>query len=290
MTGRGTGRAAGRLAVVEAELSSVNRRQLDVNIMLPRGFGGFEPRMMEIIRESLTRGNLTGEIRLTWMPQAAQQAVRVDDVRAAAVVAALRKTAKKLSLPDDLTAADLTAIPGILVADNLEAEKAAVFPLLEKALRAALQMLCTMRRREGAALAKDLRGRLDVLAGLQQDLRKHAPRAARIYRERLHQRLTEAGLPNDLLCDERLLREVALYADRVDVTEELTRIASHIAAARRTLKDDAVVGRTLDFIAQELVREINTLGAKVNDAEAAACVVAFKSELDRIREQVQNLE
>lgn len=290
MTGRGTGRASCRLAAVEAEVSAVNRRQLDVSLVLPRGMGSWEGRVADVVREYAARGALTGEIRVAWTAAGAAGGVKFDEALAGAAVAGLRRMAAKFGLPDDLKASDLAALPGVVTAVRDASDADAVWPAAEKALRQAMAALCAMRRREGAALAKDLLARIRRLEALRKGLERDAPRAAAAYRERLLKRLAEAGVPKELANDDRLLREVALFADRVDVTEELTRISTHLAGMRKTLSEGGLTGRALDFMAQELGREINTLGAKVNDARAAEKVVAFKAELERIREQVQNLE
>lgn len=290
MTGRGSGGARCRLAIVEVEISAVNRRQLDIALTLPRGMGGLEGRIDGVVREYATRGSLTGEVRVKWRGCGAGCGVRVDGGLAEAAVGALRGAAARLGLADDLKASDLLGVPGVVtvVRDGWDAGE--IWPTVEKALRQALRALCAMRRREGGMLARDILRRVKVLEGLRVGLGKDAPRAAAAYRGRLLRRLAEAGIPEELARDDRLLREVALFAERVDVTEELTRLGAHLQAVRETLAGGGPMGRALDFFAQELGREINTLGAKVNDARAGKKVVAFKAELERIREQVQNLE
>jgi uncharacterized protein (TIGR00255 family) len=146
-----------------------------------------------------------------------------------------------------------------------------------------------MRSTEGKALEKDLRERLTLLDGLVKSITALAPSVVTAYREKLFQRMEEAGL-EDLASDERMVKEVALFADRCDISEEITRLKSHLAQTRKLIRSTEPVGRTLDFLCQELFREINTTGSKANEVEITRHVVTFKTELERIREQVQNIE
>ena len=290
MTGRGTGAAAGRLARVEAELSSVNRKQLDVNVGLPRFLASFEARVQEQVQRAVSRGRVTGEIRVTWAEAAQAAGVRVDEALARAHVAALRTAAKKLGLPDDLKASALLALPEVVVFAHRSTDIEALWPVLEQALAVALANLQAMRKKEGAALGRDLRTRLKQLAGLAREIGTRVPSVAATYRENLLKRLAMALPGTDLAADDRVLKEIALFADRSDITEEQVRLASHLQQAEGLLKTGGVVGRTLDFLVQEMGREINTIGSKANDGEITRRVIAFKTELERIREQVQNIE
>ena len=290
MTGRGTGAAAGRLARVEVELSSVNRKQLDVDVGLPRFLASFESRVQELVQGRVSRGRVSGEIRVTWAEAAQAAGARVDLGLARATVAALRAAAKKLGLPDDLKASALLALPGLVSFEHGERDLEALWPAVRKALEAALAKLQAMRRKEGAALGRDLRGRLATLRTLAGEIAERAPGVAETYRANLLKRIGEALPGTDLAGDERLLKEVALFADKADVTEELVRLDSHFRQAAGLLKTGGVVGRALDFLVQEMGREINTIGSKANDGEIARRVVAGKAELERFREQVQNIE
>ncbi len=290
MTGRGTGEAAGRLARVEVELSSVNRKQLDVDIGVPRVLASFESRVQGLVRERLSRGRVTGEIRVTWAEAAQASGVRVDMGLARADVAALRAAAGKLGLPDDLKASALLALPGVVRFEHGATEVEALWPVAEKALGAALSKLQAMRRREGAALGRDLRKRLGMLRKLAGEIGALAPGVVEAYRANLLRRVGEALPGTDLAGDERLLKEIALFADKADITEERVRLDSHLKQAEGLLKAGGVVGRALDFLAQEMGREINTIGSKANGGEITRRVVEGKAELERFREQVQNIE
>ena len=290
MTGRGAGAAAGRLGRVEVELSSVNRKQLDIDVALPRFLASFAARVQARLQARLSRGRVTGELRVVWAAAAQAAGARVDLGLARAHVAALRTAAKKLDLPDDLKASALLALPGLVTVEHGERDLAGLWPVAEKALDAALAKLQAMRRREGAALGRDLRARVATLRRLAAEIGARAPAVAAAYRANLQQRIAEALPGADLAGDERLLKEVALFADKADITEELVRLASHLDQAGGLLRKGGVVGRALDFLAQELGREINTVGSKANDGEITRRVVAFKAGLEQFREQVQNIE
>ena len=290
MTGRGAAAAAGRLARVEVELSSVNRKQLDVDVGLPRFLAAYESRVLETVQGRLSRGRITGEIRVTWAEAAQAAGAKVDLGLARAAVGVLRAAAKKLDLPDDLKASALLALPGLVAFEHGERDLEALWPTVRQALEAALAKLQAMRKKEGAALGRDLRMRLGILRKLAREIAARAPGVAETYRANLLKRIAAALPGSDLAADDRLLKEVALFADKADVTEELVRLDSHFRQAEDALKAGGVVGRALDFLVQEMGREINTIGSKANDAEIARRVVAAKAELERFREQVQNVE
>ena len=290
MTGRGAGAALGRLARVEVELSSVNRKQLDVDVGLPRFLAAYESRVLELVQNRLSRGRVTGDVRVTWAEAAQAAGARVDLGLARAAVGALRAAAQKLDLPDDLKASDLLALPGLVALEHGERDLAALWPTVRQALEAALAKLQAMRKKEGAALGRDLRARLGILRKLAREIADRAPGVAETYRANLLKRIGAALPGSDLAADERLLKEVALFADKADVVEELVRLDSHFRQAEDLLKAGGVVGRALDFLVQEMGREINTVGSKANDAEIVRRVVAAKAELERFREQVQNVE
>ena len=290
MTGRGAAAAAGRLAPLEVELSSVNRKQLDVDVGLPRFLAAYESRVLETVQGRLSRGRITGEIRVTWAEAAQAAGAKVDLGLARAAVGALRAAARKLDVPDDLKASDLLALPGLVSFAHGERDLEALWPTVRQALEAALAKLQAMRKKEGAALGRDLRARLGTLRKLVGEIAARAPGVVETYRANLLKRIAAALPGSDLAADERLLREVALFADKADVAEELVRLASHFRQAEDALKAGGVVGRALDFLVQEMGREINTIGSKANDAEIARRVVAAKAELERFREQVQNVE
>lgn len=289
MTGYGRAAVHADGLHVEAEISSVNRKQLDIALTLPRALGQLESRVHEEVARALNRGRVTVDVSVRGSAQLRREAIRVDERLAAAYLAELRKASRRLGLQDNLSAALLLQLPGVLHYESVEDDVERIRPLLEKAVRGALAALTRMREREGAALSRDLAGRLHRMGRLAGEIRRLAPGAAVRYRAALRARLDavreQASIP-----PERIDRELVMFADKSDITEELTRLDSHLDQARSILRGRDPAGKALDFLAQEMYREINTTGSKANDAAIARRVVLFKTELDRFREQVQNIE
>ena len=288
MTGFGEGMAASGEVRVAVELSSVNRKQLDVNVNLPRNLVTLDAQVQRHVRGEFSRGRVSGIVRVEAADGSAG-AVQIDGRLAAQYVEGIRKAATKLKLADDLGAEAVARLPGVVSLEQESLDADHVAAVLDEAMAKALRGLARMRKAEGKALETDLRTRLGLLDGYKKAIRKLAPTVVASYREKLFQRLGEAGL-GDLASDDRVVKEVALFADRCDISEELTRLRSHLAQARKLLRSTEPVGRTLDFLCQELFREINTIGSKAYEVEITRHVVAFKTELERIREQVQNIE
>ena len=289
MTGHGRASAQGGGLRVEVDVASVNRKQLDVALSISRALAPLEAPIQEMIAGVLSRGRVTVTVSVRPTAGHARSAVKLDEPLARGYLDALRKGAKRLGVRDDLSLSHVVALPGVVHVSSTEDEPGAVWSLLKVALAKALAQLDRMRSREGAALARDLLARMNRLAELNREIMAHSPAAVARYREALLRRI--AAIQADTgLSAERLEREVILFADRSDITEETTRITSHLAQARGLLRAAEPAGKSLDFLAQELSREINTIGSKAADAEIARRVVLFKTELDRLREQVQNIQ
>jgi uncharacterized protein (TIGR00255 family) len=201
----------------------------------------------------------------------------------------LSRLATGLNVPAAFTANDMVRWPGVFGIEQSEVSAEHALPHIEKAVDEALQNMINMRLKEGVHLKADISARLDALQSMFQAAEQMAPQVVERYRDALRQRLADAGLPL-LLDDERLVKEIGLFADRCDITEEITRAASHITQFRTYMDSGEPVGRPLDFLSQELFREINTMGSKANHAQLAQLVVRAKTELEKIREQVQNIE
>ena len=287
MTGFGAGRARADGVSLSVELSSVNRKQLEVAVRLPPQLISFEPRLQKIVQQHLSRGRVSGTVQLDVSD--GETTVRVDEKRAAAVVSTLRSSAKKLKLDDDLSASMLLKIPNLLEVETAEKNPNDLFQGLEKAVNIALKKLVVMRAKEGRELGDDLKARLDELETILQKIKTAAPAVLSKRRKKMFQGLEKLGLEN-LANDERVLKEIALLGEKSDITEEITRLTSHIKQFRARLRSGEPVGRELDFLVQEFLREINTIGSKANDLEMTRQVVAMKTELERIREQIQNVE
>lgn len=289
MTGYGRGEHARGGTRVVFELSSVNRKQLDIVLQLPRGFASLEERILAAMHEKVSRGRIKVEAQVIQGRTAGQSSVVIDEDLAASYLKELRSTAKRLSLPDNLTAQDLLSLPQVVRYEEQGIDPDATWEIAEKALNKALRQFIQTKNEEGAALERDLIQRFAKLETYVKRIRKRAPMVVRTYRKTLFKRLEEAGV-GTALDDERLVKEIALFADRSDISEELTRLGSHLDQALRKCRQAPPVGKNLDFLAQEMFREINTTGSKANDAKILTDVVEFKAELERIREQVQNIE
>lgn len=285
--GRGEGRVRGMQAVVE--IGSVNRRQLDLQISLPRPLQALEARVQEEIAGRVSRGRITVSIQVGWSPNGGSRAVRLDVELARAWAQALRRAAAELKRNEDWGVSTLLAIPDVFVVESQETNAELVWPVIHTALQNALDALLRMRAREGRALARDIRGRLNALTAMTGAIAKRAPGVIERHRVALLARLERAGMPFRA-DDPAIVREIALFADRSDISEELTRLRSHLDQGRRMLTEREPVGRALDFLTQELLREINTLAAKCADGDLAALTVRYKAEIERLREQVQNVE
>jgi uncharacterized protein (TIGR00255 family) len=289
MTGYGRGECARGGFKFTVELNSVNRRQSDIAINLPKEMIELEPRIRDEINAQISRGRVNAVVAYHRSAGKAGEQVELDTALAKAYLRAIEKLQKETKLNGSVTLDTVLRAPGVLSLAEPAMRVEQVWPGVQSALRAALAGLVRMREKEGKHLAKDLAGRLDVLAAGAERIRAIAPDTVRRYREQLHARVKEAGL-NLPANDERLLKEVVLFADRCDITEELTRLQSHLNQFRDQLAASEPVGRTLDFLTQEMNRELNTIGSKANAVEISQEIVTMKAELEKIREQVQNIE
>ena len=287
MTGFGAASAHAEGVRVTVELSSVNRKQLDVVFRLPPQLAALESRIQKIIQEQISRGRISGTVQIEAADGGAM--IQMDQKRAEETVNKLRRAAKKLNLADDLSASMLLQIPGLLKTQSAEQTPEEIFQCLEKALLAALKKLNAMRAHEGKALETDFLMRLKLLKQMLEQIKARAPEISSNVRKKLFQGLENAGLKN-VAQDERVIREIALFGEKSDIAEEITRLESHIQQFKKMLRSNEPSGRSLDFLAQEFFREINTIGSKANDLKITEQVVAFKTELERIREQIQNVE
>ncbi len=288
MTGYGRGEAEHNGNRFCVELNSVNRKQSDVVVTLPRDLAALEPRIRETINENISRGRTNVTVTLRNRANGAQQ-LALDTNLARSYHEAMRALQKELDAPGEITIGLVLQAPGVMRLPEQVVDPDEVWPRVEQALGAALADLIKMREREGKHLAKDLIHRLKEIRKKLKEIRGLHPDVVKKYRTALLDRLEKAELPLDP-ADERIVKEISFFADRADISEELTRLESHLAQFAHHLRRNEPVGRTLEFIAQEISRELNTIGAKANDAAISHRVVACKAELEKIREQVQNLE
>jgi uncharacterized protein (TIGR00255 family) len=289
MTGYGRGEASRDGIKITTEITSVNRKQSEITVYLPRELEPLEAQARAELNKRIARGRVTVKVGLH-AAEALPGQVEVNVAVARAYVNELRKMARELKISDNISLEALVRLPGVLGAgdDFSEAEK--LWPVLEQSVTAAMDALVKMRVKEGAHLAKDLQGRIKSMRKGVATIKAAAPEMVKRHREQLQQRIANAGLPLPPDEDERLLKEVVYFADRSDISEELARLQSHFKQFDDCGKSEEPVGRTLDFLAQEMNREINTIGSKAQDSEIAREVVQFKAELEKFREQVQNVE
>ncbi|MEI6085767.1 MAG: YicC/YloC family endoribonuclease, partial [Verrucomicrobiota bacterium] len=266
MTGYGRGESAKEGCKFTVELNSINRKQSDIAINLPKELIELEPRIRDGINAQLARGRINAVVAYHRNETAAAEQVELDESLALAYLKAIHKLQKTTKLDGAITLDTVLRAPGVLKLSEPTWDTESVWPSVELALKKALGQLVKMREKEGRFLAEDLTKRFDILAAGAGRIRQAAPETIKRYRDQLHARVKEAGLdvPMD---DDRLMKEVVFFADRCDITEELTRLDSHFQQFRDCLKSSEPVGRTLDFLSQEMNRELNTIGSKANAAE-----------------------
>jgi uncharacterized protein (TIGR00255 family) len=288
MTGFGRGSATTEQLTASVELSGVNRKQPEVVVQGVRDLGEIENRVRQAVLEKISRGRL--QVTITLEPTAETgRGAGIDVGLAASLDSAFAELSSRLGREVRPTAADFLRVPGVVNFSEHRLEPESCWAAIEPALREALVELLEMRRREGSHLVADIEARIGELESLRRMIGELAPARAARYRELLMKRLVESGLEIDP-DDERVTREIALVADRCDISEELTRLDSHFEHFRGYLNGREAAGRPLDFLCQELNREFNTIGSKSADAGIAQHIVGAKTEVEKIREQVQNLE
>jgi len=290
MTGFGRAEVGGESLVVAVEARSVNHRHLDIAIRLPRALADLEMEARRLIQSRLERGRVDVTVQVTPLPGHAAPRVRIDGSLAREYLAQARLLGADLGIGGEVPLAWVLERPGVVRLEDTEAAPVAPsWPLLADALGRALDDLVARRTAEGERLTGELRTLHAELVATVKQVATRAPAAAARREERLRDRLRGllAGTPID---EGRILTEAAVWADKTDVTEELARLRAHLGEVTLLLDKDGPVGRPLDFLIQELNREVNTLGSKADDLELSQAALAAKSILERIREQVQNLE
>jgi uncharacterized protein (TIGR00255 family) len=288
MTGYGRGEAESEGVKLSVELSTVNRKQSEIAINLPRDIAELETRIRRAINTRISRGRTNVLVAHHASAEGARRlALDVDLARS--YHNAMRALQKKLGAAGQITIDTILQAPGVMRPPEEAIEPDRAWPAVQDALESALNDLIKMREREGRHLARDLMRRVKTTRAWLKQIRELHPAVVKKFRAALTERIEKTGLPVAKE-DERLAKEIFLFADRSDISEELTRLESHLAQFAHHLRKEEPVGRTLEFIVQEIFRELNTLGAKANDADISQRVVACKTELEKIREQVQNLE
>lgn len=289
MTGYGRAEAALSGWKVLAEISSINKKGLDIVLHLPGELGPMESEIREILQSHISRGRVSVNIHISRATKNGHSELPINISVLEQHHRQLARLAKKLEHPSELPFSYLLTLPGVMNhtrSPELDRkEREAILTNIKKALKSLNQA----REREGKFLCKHLIQQFHQLEKIVEAIARTNPSIVARYRDNLRKRIEEAGIP--LACnDERLLKEVALFAERADISEEITRLRAHFKEARRLLSGSEAAGRNLDFLLQEINREVNTTGSKANGLEISQQVIILKTELEKIREQVQNLE
>ena len=288
MTGFGRGAAQSDNYSIVLEMKAVNHRFLEISCRLPKQLLGMEDGLKKQLQQAFSRGKLDVFVTLE-RTGAKNTVVKVDKELAMAYYNALVEVASACGLPSQVQLRDIASFSGVVSLDTAEDDEEEIASLLQTAAAEASANMLSMQQQEGAALAADLNSRLGLIAERLQVIRSAAPQVVADQKARLEQRLSEllGAVPVD---EARLANELAIFADRVDITEELTRLASHMEQFRQTLASGEPAGRKLNFIQQEMLRETNTIGSKSSALSINSLVIEVKSELEKIREQIQNIE
>lgn len=288
MTGFGAGSAPLKSSTLRVEISGVNRKQTEIAIALPRAWSELETRVRELVSGQVSRGRINVSISLQ-AGNGGATGITLNQEKLAILKANLAEAENTLGRSID-TSLDALVRLGI-ISEETEADitPEEVWAALEPAVQQALHAFLQLRAQEGANLRRDMLTRIATLHLFREDIIARASGVAQRHKDVMLKRLEESGLPLPA-DDERIIKEIALFADKCDVSEETTRLASHLEQFANLCDKQEAVGRTLDFMCQEIFRELNTTGSKANDAELAQIVVAAKTELEKIREQVQNVE
>lgn len=288
MTGFGRGRAEFGEYNVVAEIQSVNKKGLEISVSYPREWQELESSLQDLIKGKIQRGKVQGQLRVTG--KGAEGATDLLDTASTdRAWAQLQELAQRYDVPFKPDLPTLVQWMQFALSRTTAPAVEEMGEAVEKALLEALDGVVAMREREGEALRRDFEERLQILEECHQRIVAHAPEGVVRYREHLLTRLQQAGLQIDL-DDDRFLREVAMFAERSDITEEITRLGSHFTQMRQFLVEKESVGRKLEFLLQEIHREFNTIGSKCTQSEISKEVIQAKQEIDRLREQALNVE
>ena len=288
MTGYGRAAVTAGGREITVELRSVNNRYLDCTVKLPRMFSFAEDAVKRRVKEAISRGKVDVYITVT-QTESTDVKVQLNRPVLEGYLSAMRTIAAEYGVQDDISVTALARLQDIFLVDRQEEDEEAAQKDILAAVDAALRKHTEMRCREGEAMEADLRSRAATILGLVADVEARSPETVREYRERLAAKMQEV-LENTNIDENRILMEAGIFSEKTAVDEETVRLRSHIAQFRTMLESGEPVGRKLDFLVQEMNRETNTIGSKGSDLAQARTVVAIKAELEKIREQVQNIE
>ena len=288
MTGFGRGGYSQDGKEFTVEIKTVNHRYSDISIRMPRQLGFMEDKVRELAAKSISRGKT--DVFITYNNRGGdEKSVTLDEALAKAYISAVEALRDKFGLRDDITVSFIAKCPDVLKAEQNEEDEEALWAILKVAVENAIDSLIKMREIEGEKLKNVLLDRTAYIESLIKEISKRAPEVPKEYKTRMEMRLKEL-LGQQAADESRIVMEAAVFADRCCIDEELVRLESHIGQLKDTLSLNVPAGRKLDFIVQEMNREINTIGSKANDLAITRNVVEIKSEIEKIREQVQNIE
>lgn len=288
MTGYGSATAVRSGREISVEIRSVNNRYFDCSVRIPRAYAFAEDAVKRSVKGAITRGKIDLYISVVNL-ECDETKISLNRPLLEGYLNALRGACRDYALTDDLSASSISRLPDIFLVEKSPTDEQAITEDILQVTASAVSAYDAMRTKEGAALASDLCEKADRISELVSAVEERSPITLREYRERLTAKMKET-LENTDIDEARILQEAAIYADRIAVDEETVRLRSHIAQLKQLLHDGGAIGKTLDFLLQEMNREANTIGSKGNDLQQARTVVAIKSELEKIREQIQNIE
>ena len=288
MTGFGRGRYTDEGKDILVEIKSVNHRYSDIFTKLPRTLSFLEDKIRDLISKRIYRGKIDVFISYEDHSEKARE-VLLDEHLTMAYVNAVEKIKEKFNLADDISVSLISRFPDVLRVEKCEENEEEIWNMVKEALEAALDSLIKMREEEGQKLKLSLLEKASYFEKLLDEVKNRAPEVVKEYKAKLELRISDL-LEQKIIDENRLAAEVALFADRCSIDEEIVRLESHISQLRNILNEGEAVGRKLDFLVQELNREVNTIGSKANDLFITKNVVEMKSELEKIREQIQNIE
>lgn len=289
MTGYGRGEAQNELYRFKVELKAVNHRYNDIFVKMPRHISYLEESIKKIIKEKISRGKVDVYINLEYINESSID-VKVDIPLAKSYKIALEELVDGLALEDNIRLNNILGMPEVVSTERKELDEDLIWLCLSQALHIALDNILKMRELEGKELKSDILDKLHTLEEIADKVKERSPQVVLEYKDKLKERIRVLLEDNALLDEDRLSSEVAFFADRCSIDEEIVRLGSHIKQFRNILEESESIGRKLDFLTQELNREINTIGSKANDLEITSNVVNMKAEIEKIREQIQNIE
>lgn len=288
MTGFGRSEIVKGNRKISVEIKSVNHRYLEAGIKMPKKLNVFESRMRDLLKKYATRGKI--DIFINYEDDSESQVnLKFNQNIADEYMAIFNNMSEKYNLKNDMTVGGLARFPEVITMDEVQEDEEELWHFIEEAMKAALEQFVNTRILEGENLKKDLLGKLDHMEELVAFVEKRSPEIMKEYRSKLESKVKE--LLGDTTIDEsRIATEVIIYADKICVDEETVRLRSHIVHARKCLNEDGGIGRKMDFIAQEMNREANTTLSKANDIEISNAAIDLKTEIEKVREQIQNIE